>query len=117
MTDSTLTLTLDLQDLSPEDLLTNLIDARKAMALLKAMDAALLDRLDELAEAGQIDHGGFSHNDWTVSWSAGRRSFSYPADIQALEAQLNAAKQTAQANGSATATIGASFWTFTPPRT
>jgi len=117
MADSTQTLTLDLQDLSPEDLLTNLIDGRKAVAWLKAMDAALLDRLDDLAEAGEIDRGGFSHNDWGISWSAGRRSFSYPADIQALEAQLNAARKTAQANGSATATIGASYWTFTPPQT
>lgn len=117
MADSTLTLTFDFQDLSPEDLLTKLIAGRKAMAFLEAMDAALLDRLDELAEAGQIDQGGFSHNDWTVSWSPGRRSFSYPADIQALEAQLNGAKKTAQANGSATATIGAPSWTFTPPRT
>ena len=108
--------TLNLQDLSPEDLLTNLINGRKAMSWLEAQDAAMLDRLDELVEAGQVDQGGFSHNDWTISWSAGRRSWSFPAGVQDLEAQVEAAKKAAKANGSAIATTGASFWTFTPPK-
>lgn len=116
MADSTQTLTLDLQDLSPEDLLTKLIDGRKAMSWLKAMDAALLDRLDELAAAGKIDQGGFSHNDWAFSWSAGRRSWAYPAGVKALEAQASAAKKAAEANGSATATLGNPFWSITPPK-
>jgi hypothetical protein len=100
------------QDLSPEDLLTNLIYGRKAMAFLKAMDDAMLDRLDELAEAGEIDRGGFSHNDWGFSWSAGKKAYVYPANVQELEEKLNAAREAAKAAGTATTTTGAPFWTI-----
>jgi hypothetical protein len=115
-----ITYTLDLQNLNLENLsadqtLDALLDVRLALARLKATDEALLDRLDQLAASGEIDQGGFAHNDWAFSWSAGRRSWSYPPGIQALEAQTKAAKKAAQADGTATATLGDSFWTVTPP--
>lgn len=111
-----LTQTLDLEGLSADQTLDALIEVRRAIDWLKARDASLLDRLDHLAENGEVDQGGFSHNDWTFSWSAGRRSWSYPAAVQGLEAQLKTAKKAAEADGSATATTGASFWTIKSPR-
>jgi len=110
------TQTFDLAGLNADQTLDALIEVRQAIDWLKARDASLLDRLDELAEAGEIDQGGFSHNDWRISWSAGRRSWTSPAAVQALDAQLKTTKKAAEADGSATAAIGDSFWTLTPPK-
>jgi hypothetical protein len=99
-----------------DQVLDRLVEVRQALARLKATDEALLGRLDQLAASDEIDQGGFSHNGWAFSWSAGCRSWSYPPGIQALEAQTKAAKKAAEADGSATATTGASFWTLTPPK-
>ena len=111
-----LTQTLDLENLSADQALDALIDVRQAIEWLKARDASLLDRLDELAADGEIDHGGFSHNAWSFAWSAGRRTWSYPPAVAAIEQQLKAAKKAAESDGSATATTGASFWTIKPPK-
>jgi len=108
--------TLDFKNLNVDQLLDHLIKVRQAMARLKATDEALLDRLDQLAEAGEVDQGGFSHNDWAFSWSAGRKSWAYPAAVQEIEAQTKAAKKASEADGSATATTGAPFWTIRAPK-
>ena len=110
------TQTLDLEHLDADQLLDRLIATRVTIAKLQAEDASLLTRLDELAAAGDVDQGGFSHNDWSFSWSAGRRSWAYPADVEALEAEAKAAKTASQADGSATAAIGKPFWTIKPPK-
>ena len=114
MADSTQT--LDLDQLTTDEVLDRLVQGRQALAALKADDEALLDRLDQLAANGEIDHGGFSHNDWSFAWSAGRRTWAYPDAVQGLEAQLKTAKKAAEADGSATATTGAAFWTIKPPK-
>lgn len=116
MADLTQTVEADLSLMGADELLDHLIEVRTALAKLKATDEALLDRLDELAQAGEVDQGGFSHNDWSFSWSAGRRTWSYPEPVQALEAGLKAAKKAAEANGSATATTGAPYWTIRAPQ-
>ena len=115
MADLAQALLADLRAATADQVLDHLIKLRTMKAALEAADAYALDRLDELADAGEIDRGGFSHNDWTVSWSAGRRSWVYPAAVQALETQTKAAKETAEADGSATATNGAPFWTIRRP--
>jgi hypothetical protein len=107
---------LDLDQLSTDEVLDHLVTVRQAMARLKATDDALLDRLDQLAEAGEVDQGGFSHQDFSFTWSAGRKSWSYPAGVQELEVKTKAAKKAAEADGSATATTGAPFWTIKPPK-
>ena len=99
-----------------DGILDCLIEVRSGMAKLKAADEILLDRLDQLAEAGEVDQGGFSHNDWAFTWSAGRRSWAYPAAVQELESKTKAAKAAAEADGSATATTGAPFWTIRAPK-
>jgi hypothetical protein len=108
--------TLDLEQLSTDELLNLLVGGRQAMAALKAQDEALLDRLSELVEQGELDPGGFTHNDHAFSWSAGRKSWSYPAAVQQIESQAKAAKKASEADGTATATIGAPFWTIRPPK-
>jgi hypothetical protein len=111
-----LTQALDLDQLTTDEVLDQLVQVRQALAALKAQDEALLDRLDQLAEAGEVDQGGFSHQDYAFTWSAGKRSWSYPAGVQGLEAQAKAAKKASEADGSATATTGSPFWTIKPPK-
>jgi hypothetical protein len=111
-----LTQTLDLEQLSTDELLDHLIQVRQSIAKLQAQDDALLDRLDELAASGEVDQGGFSHNDWAFSWSAGRKSYDYPAGVKALAAQVESAKKAAKADGTAVETLGAPFWTIRPPK-
>ena len=116
MADFTQTFEADLSAMSAEQVLDHLTNLRTIKADLEAADAKTLDRLDELAEAGEIDRGGFSHNDWPFSWSAGRRIWVYPEAVKTLEAQTKAAKKAAEADGSATATNGAPFWTIKRPK-
>jgi hypothetical protein len=108
--------TLDFEQLSTDELLDHLVAVRQAMAALKTQDEALLDRLSELVEQGKLDPGGFTHQDHAFSWSAGRRIWAYPAEVQELEAQAKAAKKASEADGTATASTGASFWTIRPPQ-
>jgi len=108
--------TLDFEQLSTDELLDHLVAVRQALAALKAQDEALLDRLSELVEQGELDPGGFTHQDFSFSWSAGRRSWAYPAEVQELETQTKAAKKASEADGTATATTGAPFWTIRPPQ-
>jgi hypothetical protein len=116
MADLTQTVEVDLDAMDADQVLDRLVEVRQALARLKATDEALLDRLDQLAAAGEVDQGGFSHNDWAFSWSAGRKSWAYPAAVQELEAQTKAAKKASEADGSATATTGAPFWTIRAPK-
>ena len=111
-----LTQTLDLDQLSTDEVLDRLVLVRKALAGLKATDDALLDRLDQLAEAGEVDQGGFSHQDYAFTWSAGRKSWTYPAGVMDLDAQVKAAKKASEADGSATAKTGEPFWTIRAPK-
>jgi hypothetical protein len=106
----------DLDQLSTDEVLDHLVTVRQAMARLKATDDALLDRLDQLAEAGEVDQGGFSHQDYAFTWSAGRKSWTYPAGVMDLDAQVKAAKKASEADGSATAKTGEPFWTIRAPK-
>ena len=105
----------DLNEMSAEQLLSRLIGIRQAMSKLKASDEAILDKLSDLHDAGEID-SSFTHDDWAFSYSTGRRKWDYPAAVTALEAQLKAARKLSEADGSAIATFGASFWTVREPR-
>ena len=116
MVELTQTVEADLSLMDVDQLLDHLISVRQALAKLKATDEALLDRLDELAQAGEVDQGGFTHQDWSFSWSAGRRTWIYPAAVQEIEAQAKAAKKASEADGSATAKVGEPFWTIKPPK-
>jgi hypothetical protein len=111
-----LTQTLDLDQLTTDEVLDQLVQVRQALAALKASDEALLDRLTQLVDAGELDPGWFTHQGHAFSWSAGRKSWSYPAEVQELEAQTKAAKKASEADGTAAAKVGAPFWTIKPPK-
>jgi hypothetical protein len=115
MAESTQPAEFDPASLDADQLLDCIIEVRASMARLKSADEALLNRLDALVAEGALDPGGFTHNDHSFSWSAGRKSWSYPAVVMGLEAQAKAAKQASEADGSATATTGSPFWTIKPP--
>lgn len=107
---------LDYSELGADAILNMITANRAAIARLEIIDAALLDRLDQLAEAGEVDQGGFSHNDWSFTYCAGRKSWEYPEDIKEIEGILKTAKKTAQGDGTATPKIGDPFWTIKPPK-
>jgi len=116
MVDLVQTVDVDLDAMNADQVLDRITEVRTAMARLKASDEALLDRLTQLVDAGELDPGGFSHHDWAFSWSAGRKSWTYPAGVMGLEAQVKAAKKAAEADGSATAKVGEPFWTIKSPK-
>ena len=106
----------DFEQLTADELLDRLILVRQAIANLQVTDASLLARLNELAAAGEVDHGGFKHNGYSFSWSAGKCSYAYPDEVEELIADAEAAKEAAKADGTATAAIGNPFWTIKPPK-
>ena len=116
MAEQTQALDYDFSELDADELLDRLIATRVTIAKLQAEDTAMLARLDELAAAGDVDHGGFKHQGYSFSWSAGKCSYAYPEDVEELIADANAAKEAAKADGTATATIGKPFWTIKPPK-
>jgi len=75
----------------------------------------LLDSLGEAMAAGQLDPS-FSHNDWAFAHSPGRLSYAFPQEVQQIEQQLKAAKDSAIQQGSATEKRGKPFWTIRPPK-
>jgi hypothetical protein len=105
----------DPSGMSADEALDHLTALRKAKYDLEAADAKALDRLDGLADAGEIDREGFSHNDWGISWSAGKAAYDYPDDVKKLEGQLKAAREAAKAAGTAVKTNGNPFWTIKKP--
>jgi hypothetical protein len=105
----------DPSGMAADDLLDHLIALRKAKFDLEAADTKALDRLDELADADEIDRGCFSHNDWPFSWSAGKVAYDYPDDVKELEIRLKAAREAAKAAGTATKATGKPFWIIKRP--
>ncbi len=102
--------------MSADEVLHALTQLRLHAKAVAAADAALLDRLDDLASAGEVDQGGFTFNDWSFSWSEGRRTWTYPESVESLAQQLKAAQKAAHGDGSATSSTGAPYWTIKVPR-
>jgi hypothetical protein len=116
MADLAQALLADLRAATADQVLDHLIKLRRMKIALEAADAYALDRLDELADAGEIDYGGFKHAGWSFSHSDGQTSYKYPEPITQLEEQISAAKEAAKANGTAVKVKGKNaFWTVTPP--
>ena len=93
-----------------------------AVTALKAQQKELEQQLEPLLEAlntamasGQLDPS-FSHNDWAFSHNPGRLTYDFPAAVQQIEQQLNAAKDSAIQQGSATEKRGKPFWTIRAPK-
>lgn len=101
--------------LPEDDLLANIEATKRRIAELSGLLDAYLDDLTRRADAGDLDPT-FSHNDWSFSLSPGRRTWDYPSRVRDLQAQANAAKKAAEADGSAVAKIGAPFWSIRGPQ-
>jgi len=115
MADFTQTFEADLGGMTADQVLDHLTNLRTIKHDLEAADAKALDRLDELADAGEIDRASFSHNGWGISWSSGKTAYVYPAEVQELEEKLKAAREAAKAAGTANKTTGKPFWTIKRP--
>jgi hypothetical protein len=94
-----------------------------AVTAIKAQQKALEQQLEPLLESlntamasGQLDPS-FSHNDWAFAHSPGRLSYAFPQEVQQIEQQLKAAKDSAVQQGSATEKRGKPFWTIRAPKT
>lgn len=95
-------------------LLEALVVIKRKQRSLEEQLNALLDRLQQLHESGEID-STFHFNDTAFSWSPGRVQFTYPEPVLALEQQLKLARKTAEGNGTAVRRHGRPFWTIKLP--
>jgi hypothetical protein len=97
-----------------DPLLEALVVIKRQQRSLEEQLNALLDRLQQLHESGEVD-STFHFNDTAFSWSPGRVQFTYPEPVLALEQQLKLARKTAEGNGTAVRRHGRPFWTIKLP--
>jgi hypothetical protein len=95
-------------------LLEALVAIKHQQRSLEEQLNALLDRLQQLHESGEVD-STFHFNDAAFSWSPGRVQFTYPEPVLALEQQLKLARKSAEGNGTAVRRHGRPFWTIKLP--
>lgn len=100
---------------SPEALLDALVNARQRKIAAQNDEESLLDQLDQLVEAGEIDlTDPLSWNDWTISQRT-RKTYRYPAHITEQRDALKAAEKLTVALGEAEVVI-TSFWEVRQPK-
>jgi hypothetical protein len=98
-----------------DELLDRIVAVKARIKDLEGKYQELLDALTAAYERGEIDPS-FTHDDWSISYNEGRRTWGYPPAVKALETHLKAARKLAEADGSAEARTGAPFWTVRPPQ-
>ena len=99
---------------NPDQLLTTITELKAAAAEIQEQLTAALDQLTHLVDECEIDPS-FKFNDWSFS-STSRTTYSYPETVLDIEARLKSAKKDAEADGTATAKVGAPFWTIRSPK-
>lgn len=97
-------------------LLAEIVAASAALELAEAHKRRLLDQLSTWRDLGRVDDRLTTDNGYTLQWSAGKRSYDYPADVVELEAQLQAAQEAAVAAQRATLKLGKPHWVVRKPR-
>ena len=105
----------DLAALDTDHLLERTIAIKVAQKSLEGALAQLQEELTRRVDSGDLDPT-FTHNDWGFNHSNGKTSWSYPPAVKQLTDSLKAAKKAAEANGTATKTTGAPFWTIRGPQ-
>ena len=105
----------DLAALDTDELLDRTIAIKAAQKRLDGDLAQLQEELTRRVDTGDLDPT-FAHNDWGFTLRGGKASWAYPAPIKASEASLKAAKKAAEADGTATKTTGAPFWSIRGPQ-
>lgn len=99
-----------------DPLLAELAAIASQQRQLEQRRAELLEVLAALHEAGLVEDSFCAHG-CSFGWSAGRRSYTFPPDIQRLEQQLKDAKAAAIAADQASPQPLRPFWTIKPART
>lgn len=87
-------------------------------ATQKALDdelALLQESISGLVDTAELDPA-FAFNDWSFNYSPGRAKWEYPPAIGQIDSRLKSAKKAAEADGSATKTIGAPYWIIRSPK-
>lgn len=100
-----------LADMSEDELLRQIIAVKKQLKHLDELKTVLLDELTRRVEIGDLIYT-FSFDDFSFTQCNGKKKWVYPASVNTLQKSLKAAQKTAQANGSAKFTTGASYWTI-----
>lgn len=103
------------QAFNPDQLLSEIIRIKAEIACRQETLKKHLDLLNDLVILGHIDPT-FSYDDHNFTWSAGKRTFTYPPDVLAIKEQLKTAEKKAVALGTATEKFGAPYWTIKPPK-
>lgn len=115
MVELTRTVELDPGQLSLDDLIQYAIDIKSALKQLDASLSTIQEELTTRLKAGDLD-ASFTHDDWSFTWSAGRTSWSYPKEVKEIEVILRNSKRRAEADGSASKSLGAPYWTIREPK-
>ena len=101
--------------LTADQLLNRTITIKASHKRLEAELSLLQEELTKRVDAGELDPT-FAHNDWGFILRSGKASYAYPLAVQKQDIALKAAKKAAEADGSATRTIGAPFWSIRAPQ-
>jgi hypothetical protein len=97
------------------ELLDMLLEASHQAAAWEEHKKSLLGTLTVLHELGKIDDK-LSHQGYNITYSPGRRSYDYPADVVELEAHLQEAKEAAVAAKLAVLKPSTPFWSVRKPK-
>lgn len=103
-------MSLDLQNASPLELAAALAEVMATIKELTQQREAISSRLINCAELGLVPER-FECDGSSFAFSAGRRSYDFPAEVTELERRLQAAKEVAIATGAAALRQGKPFWT------
>lgn len=100
-----------LDDLSPDDILEQLTNAKAQAKHYAAKVEELTQALDSLVESGEIE-SDFTWNDWHIYRQPGKKTYTYPDYIKEQETYLKQAKEMAIAQRTAIVKVGQPFWTM-----
>ena len=97
------------------DQLLAFVTLRKARAAkIQEELTEALDKLTALVDEAELDPS-FVFDDHKFSMTC-RTTYAYPPEVTEIEGILKAAKKQSEADGSATAKVGAPFWTIRAPK-
>ena len=98
-------------DLSPDDILEQLTNAKALAKHYAAKVEELTQALDPFVESGEIE-SDLIWNDWHIYRQPGKKSYTYPDYIKEQETHLKQSKELAIALNEAPVKIGQPFWTM-----
>lgn len=102
----------DHEQVATDNLLDLAVATKRQLERIKQDYTIICDEMSRRVEAGELDPGGFSHNDIFFVYSIGKVTWDHPEYIQKIEANLKTAKECAIAQGLSIKGTGAPFWTL-----